>query len=112
MTHQLLSPVITAAVLVFLLNDLFRLQEIFFIEKGAVHLSSPLHQIMGLIDEKNVRTFSAAPLPEKALQIDIQIKDVIIVTDNHIHPQGKVKAQFKGTDLILLRLCKNHFSGT
>ena len=59
---------------------------------------------MGLIDEKNVRTFSAASLPEKAFQMGGWIKNIIVVADYRIHPGGDVETQLKRADIPFFTL--------
>ena len=79
---------------------LFQLQKGFLAQHGAVHVPSPLHQIVGFIHQKNI--FSPDSLRKKAAQIDMGIKKIIVIADYRIGKQTHIKTQLKGADLMLL----------
>ena len=84
--------------------DLFLdIQEVFLADLRAVHLPAPLHQIMGLVDEKD-KVLLPAALSEEPPQLHIGIKDIIIIADNGIHPGGQLQLQLIGADLPLFAL--------
>ena len=64
---------------------------------------------MGLVHKKNI--FSPDPVGKKTAQIHMGIKEVIVIADHRIGEQAHVQTQFKGTDLILLRIRLNPLPG-
>ena len=64
---------------------------------------------MRFINEKNI--ISGNIFPEKAFQMDIGIKGVIIVTDHPVYPDGKIQAHLKRTYLPFFCMSTDHFSG-
>ena len=91
--------------LVILLHDPLDRQHILFYQHSAVHLAAAVHQIVGLVHQKNVVT--ACPLLEKAFEIHIGIKHIIVIAQNIVHPGGHVQTEFKGAHRIRLCLSQN-----
>ena len=77
-------------------------QELFLAQSSAVHLSSPVHQIVGFINEKYIIAFH--PVSEESFQMDLRIKCIIVIADYPIHPGGRIQTHFIRTDLVFLRL--------
>ena len=65
---------------------------------------------MGFIHQKKIIPFH--PVCKKTLQTDSWIKHIIVIADNHIHPNGQIQAHFKGAYLPFFCMGKNHLSGT
>ena len=82
------------------------LKKILFIDAGAVHLPSPFHQIMRLVDQKQILAFIS--LAEEPLQMRIGIKNIIIVADNRIHPQRHVQPHLERAHVPFSRLFFYH----
>ena len=93
---------------VFFFDQLFDLEKVLLADSGAVHLSSSVHKIMCLVDQKQIVSFIS--FPEKAFQMGIGIKDVVVIADDSVHPGGHVQTHFKGTDLPFSCLLLDHFS--
>ena len=60
---------------------------------------------MGLVNQKNV--IPCGCLPEKPLQIDMGVEEIVVITDDHIREQAGVQAHLKGTDPMPLRVGQN-----
>ena len=63
---------------------------------------------MGLVDEKQV--FSPCPFREEALQPYIGIKDIVVIADDRVRPGGRIQAQLKGADPVLMGLGQQNLS--
>ena len=74
-------------------------------QAGAVHFSGPLYQVMGLIDKKNIVFLC---ISKKAFQINIRIKNVIVITDHTVHPQRHIQLHFKRTHIMFFGISINH----
>ena len=82
-----------------LLHCFLHFQKILFTEHRAVHIPSPVYQVMGLVDQKQIIPLHA--IPKKPLQIHIRIKHIIIITDHRVHPGGSIQTHLKRTHLPL-----------
>ncbi len=82
------------------LNPALQLQKILLAESGAEHFPPPLHQVMSLINQKEI--LSLYTLREKALQAHIGIKNIIVIADYGVCPVRHIQAHFEGADLILM----------
>ena len=57
---------------------------------------------MGLVNEEDVVPLH--PLAEKPLQLRVGVKDIVVVADDCVRPQGQVQTQLEGAHLPFLRL--------
>ena len=64
---------------------------------------------MGLVHQKQI--FSLISLREIPLQPYVGIEHVIIITNDPVRPIGNIKAEFKGTDPVPLRVLQDLFPG-
>ena len=106
--HQLIAPVqdpVKLGTVTFYRSGGF--QDFFLAQSGAVHLSSPVHQTMGLVNEKNIISFHS--VPEKSFQMYLRIKHIVIITDYCVHPVGSIQTHFIRTYLVFLRLSQEIF---
>ncbi len=84
---------------VILLHHLFQSKKILFPQGRTVHIPPPLHQIMRLVNQKNI--IFPYPLGKETLQIHVRVKEIIIIAYNRIRKQTHIKAKLKGTDPVL-----------
>ena len=73
------------------------LQHFLFAETGAVHLSAPLHQVVGFVDQEEIiplHSFSKEPA-----QMCVGIEHIVVVADHRIHPLCQIQAHLIGADL-------------
>ena len=73
-------------------------QHVLLKKSRAVHLSSPGHQIVGLVHQKQILPLHT--LGKIPPQPGIGVKYIIIITDDPVHPVGNVKTKLKRTHLI------------
>ena len=83
-------------------QQLFDRQEIFLIDRRAVHFPAPLHKIVRLIHQKNV--VPARSFRKKTLQINIRVKDIIVIPYDIIRPGCRIQRHLKRADPVLPRL--------
>ena len=91
-----------------LFHNFLHFQKILFTENRAVHIPPSVHQVMGLINEKQIIPLHT--ISEKTFQIHIGIEHIIIIADHRIHPGRGIQTHFKGTHLPFFCLFKQHFS--
>jgi hypothetical protein len=68
-----------------ILKQAFQFQKRFFIKFCRKHRPGPIHQIMSLVNQKGV---VAAIIGKKALEINPGIKNIVVITDHAITPEG------------------------
>ena len=88
------------------LHQLFHSQDILLVQNRTVHLPTPFHQIVSLIDQKYVISFNT--FRKKTAKIYLWIKHIIIITDHSIHPDGEIQTHLIRADLIPFRIRKQH----
>ena len=71
-----------------------------FAQFGRKHLPRPVHQVVGLVDEKGVRP---AFLQEETLEIGARVEHIVVVADDDIGPQRHIQRQLKRADPMLAR---------
>jgi hypothetical protein len=76
---------------------------------GTVHLPAAFHQIMSLINKKNIIPRNV--ISKEPLQMYIGIKGIIIIADHSVCPDGKVQTHLKRTYLPFLSMFPDHFPG-
>ena len=83
-------------------QQLFSCQKILLIDRCAVHFPAPLHKIVRLIHQKNV--VPARSFRKKTLQINIRVKDIIVIPYDIIRPGCRIQRHLKRADPVLPRL--------
>ncbi len=78
-------------------------QKGFLGQLGTVHLPAPFYEIMCLVYQEEVISAHLS-LSEKAAQIGMRIKDVIVISDDHVGKKTHIQPHFKGTDLVPFRV--------
>ena len=94
---------------VVILHDLFQPQEFLLLKRCTVHFPSPIHQIMCLVNQENI-VFPHS-FGKKTLQIDMWIKQIVIITDDHIRKQTHIQTHFKRTHLMACCIFFDLFTG-
>ncbi len=82
------------------------LQKSFLSQLGAVHLSAPVYQVVSLVDQEQIIP-AHFPFSEKAAQIGVRVKNIIVIADDHIGKKAHVQSHLKGTDLIFFCIFLN-----
>ena len=90
-------------------NASLHLQNLFLDYLGTVHLPRPPHQIVGLINQKQV--FAGNPIGKIPFQPGRGIKHIIIIADDSVCPVADIEAEFERTDTKLFGILQNHLSG-
>ena len=80
------------------------------VQLRGVHVPAAVHEVVRLVDEEN-GVGRDIPVPEKSPQIDVGIKDVVVVADDHVREETHVERELERTDLMLLRAGQNCLSG-
>ena len=75
-------------------------QNVLFDQSRAVHLSGPLHQIVGFIYQKDHITLLVGR--EEPAQIHGRIKYIVVVADNSVCIQRYIQAELKRAYPVLL----------
>ena len=83
------------------------LQKSLFAKTCTVHFPSAFHQIVCLIDQKQIISFYI--VTEKTLQSRIRVKYIIIVTDHGIHPHRKIQRHLIGANFPFFALFPDGF---
>ena len=71
-------------IFVSILQQVFHLQNIFFIDRSTVHVPSTFHEVVCFIDQKQI--ISADIVCKKSFQMCRRIEHIIIITDHPIRP--------------------------
>ena len=74
-------------------------QNLAAIQVGGEHVACPIHQVVGLIDEETV---CASLVGKVTPQINLRIKNVIVIADDGVSPDGHVQGKLEWADLMLL----------
>ena len=77
-------------------------QEVFLAQSRAVHLPSPLHQVMRFVNQKNI--FSLHAFGKKAFQIDMRVEYIIIIADNSVGKKAHIQPHLKRADPMIPRI--------
>ena len=94
--------------LVICLHRSFKLQKVFLTKRRTIHAPAPFHEIMRLVNEKNIFPFH--PFREKSLQIHMRIKHIVIIAYHGVREQTHIQTHFKWAHTMFLSVFLDHIS--